>query len=99
MNCFAAIAALGKYISPNSVLTEAAKCGLGCHYRLIDPTRKQANPFEFCNILFDNKLQNKESPIAIIPQRQLFSWKEIENLADLERFSLLLKCFRSAEMA
>jgi transposase len=29
--------------------------------------------------------------MAIIPQRQLFSWKEIENLADLERFSLLLK--------
>jgi hypothetical protein len=29
--------------------------------------------------------------MAIIHQRQLFSWKEIENLADLERFSLLLK--------
>jgi transposase len=29
--------------------------------------------------------------MAIIPQKQLFSWKEIENLADLERFSLLLK--------
>ncbi len=29
--------------------------------------------------------------MAIIPQRQLFSWEEIENLADLERFSLLLK--------
>lgn len=29
--------------------------------------------------------------IAIISQRQLFSWKEIENLADMERFSLLLK--------
>lgn len=29
--------------------------------------------------------------MAIIPQRQLFSWQEIENLADLERFSLLLK--------
>ena len=29
--------------------------------------------------------------MAIIPQRQLFSWKEIGNLADLERFSMLLK--------
>ena len=29
--------------------------------------------------------------MAIIPQRPLFSWKEIENLADLERFSLLLE--------
>jgi hypothetical protein len=29
--------------------------------------------------------------VAIISQRQLFSWKEIENLADLERFSMLLK--------
>ncbi len=29
--------------------------------------------------------------MAIIPQKQLFSWKEIENLADLDRFSLLLK--------
>ena len=29
--------------------------------------------------------------MAIIPQRQLFSWKEIENLADLERLSLLIK--------
>ena len=29
--------------------------------------------------------------MAIISQRQLFSWKEIKNLADLERFSLLLE--------
>lgn len=29
--------------------------------------------------------------MAIIPQKQLFSWKEIENLADLKRFSLLVK--------
>lgn len=29
--------------------------------------------------------------MAIIAQRQLFSWKEIENLADLERLSLLIK--------
>ena len=29
--------------------------------------------------------------MAIIPQRQLFSWEEIENLADLKRFSLLLR--------
>lgn len=29
--------------------------------------------------------------MAIISQRQLFSWKEIENLADLERLSLLLE--------
>jgi hypothetical protein len=29
--------------------------------------------------------------MAIIPQRQLFSWKEIENLGDLQRFSLLVK--------
>jgi hypothetical protein len=29
--------------------------------------------------------------VAIIHQKQLFSWKEIENLADLERLSLLLK--------
>jgi len=29
--------------------------------------------------------------VAIISQRQLFSWKEIENLADLERFSMLLE--------
>jgi hypothetical protein len=29
--------------------------------------------------------------MAIIPQKQLFSWKEIENLADLQRLSLLLK--------
>ena len=38
-----------------------------------------------------NKLQRKESPVAIIHQKQLFSWQEIENLADLERLSLLLK--------
>lgn len=44
-----------------------------------------------CNILFGNKLQRKESPMAIIPQRQLFSWKEIENLADLERLLLLIR--------
>ncbi len=29
--------------------------------------------------------------MAIIPQRQLFSWKEIEDLGDLKRFSLLVK--------
>lgn len=29
--------------------------------------------------------------MAIIPQSQLFSWKEIETLADLERLSLLIK--------
>lgn len=29
--------------------------------------------------------------MAIIPQKQLFSWEEIENLADLQRFSLLIK--------
>jgi len=29
--------------------------------------------------------------MAIIPQKQIFSWKEIEDLADLQRFSLLLK--------
>jgi hypothetical protein len=29
--------------------------------------------------------------MAIIPQQQLFSWKEIENLADLQRLWLLLK--------
>ena len=29
--------------------------------------------------------------MAIIPQKQLFSWKEIENLADLRRLSLVLK--------
>lgn len=29
--------------------------------------------------------------MAIIPQRALFSWQEIEDLADLERFSLLLR--------
>ena len=28
--------------------------------------------------------------MAIIHQKQLFSWKEIENLADLQRLSLLL---------
>ena len=44
-----------------------------------------------CNILSVNKLQRKDSPVAIIPQRQLFSWKEIEDLADLQRFSLLVK--------
>jgi hypothetical protein len=29
--------------------------------------------------------------MAIIPQKQLFSWKEIEDLADLRRFSLLVR--------
>jgi len=29
--------------------------------------------------------------MAIIPQKQIFSWKEIENLADLQRFSLLIE--------
>ena len=29
--------------------------------------------------------------MAIIPQKQIFSWKEIEDLADLQRFSLLVK--------
>jgi len=29
--------------------------------------------------------------MAIIPQRQLFSWKEIENLGDLQRLQLALK--------
>lgn len=29
--------------------------------------------------------------MAIIPQKQLFSWKEIEDLGDLQRFSLLVK--------
>jgi len=29
--------------------------------------------------------------MAIIPQRQLFSWKEIENLGDLQRLQLVLK--------
>jgi hypothetical protein len=29
--------------------------------------------------------------MAIIPQKQLFSWKEIEDLADLQRFSMLVK--------
>lgn len=29
--------------------------------------------------------------MAIILQKQLFSWKEIEDLADLQRFSLLVK--------
>jgi hypothetical protein len=29
--------------------------------------------------------------MAIIPQKQLFSWKEIENLGDLQRLQLVLK--------
>ena len=29
--------------------------------------------------------------MAIIPQRQLFSWEEVENSADMQRFSLLVK--------
>ena len=29
--------------------------------------------------------------MAIIPQKQLFSWKEIKDLADLRRFSLLVR--------
>ena len=29
--------------------------------------------------------------MAIIPQRQLFSWKEIEALGDLERLRLVLE--------
>lgn len=29
--------------------------------------------------------------MAIIPQKQLFSWEEIEDLSDLQRFSLLIK--------
>ena len=36
--------------------------------------------------------------MAIIPQRQLFSWKEIENLADLQRFSLLVKYLPDEEL-
>lgn len=36
--------------------------------------------------------------MAIISQRQLFSWKEIENLADLERFSMLLKYLPDEDM-
>ena len=28
--------------------------------------------------------------MAIIPQKQLFSWKEIENLGDLQRLQLVL---------
>ena len=28
--------------------------------------------------------------MAIIPQKQLFSWKEIENLGDLDRLRLVL---------
>ena len=28
--------------------------------------------------------------MAVIPQKQLFSWKEIENLGDLSRLRLLL---------
>lgn len=36
--------------------------------------------------------------MAIIPQRQFFSWKEIENLADLERLSLLIKHLPDEEL-
>ena len=36
--------------------------------------------------------------MAIIPQRQLFSWKQIENLADLERFLLLIKHLPDEEL-
>ncbi len=41
--------------------------------------------------------------MAIISQRSLFSWKEIEDIGDLERFFLLLKYLpdeqlREAEM-
>ncbi len=36
--------------------------------------------------------------MAIITQRQLFPWKEIENLADLERFSLLIKHLPDEEL-
>ena len=36
--------------------------------------------------------------MAIIQQKQLFSWKEIENLGDLERFSLILKYLPDEEL-
>lgn len=36
--------------------------------------------------------------MAIIPQKQLFSWKEIEDLADLKRFSLLVKYLPDSEL-
>jgi len=36
--------------------------------------------------------------MAIIPQKQLFSWKEIENLADLQRFFLLIKYLPDEEL-
>jgi len=36
--------------------------------------------------------------VAIISQRQLFSWKEIENLGDLERFSMLLEYLPDEEL-
>ena len=57
-----------------------------------------ANPSELCNILSQNKLQRKDSPMAIISQRQLFSWEEIENMGDLERFSLLLEYLPDEEL-
>jgi hypothetical protein len=41
--------------------------------------------------MLGKQVTRKDSPMAIIPQQSLFSWKEIENLADLQRFSLLLK--------
>src|SRR6056297_162951 len=36
--------------------------------------------------------------MAIISQKQLFSWKEIEDLADLQRFSLLIKYLPDSEL-
>lgn len=36
--------------------------------------------------------------MAIIPQKQLFSWKEIDNLADLQRFFLLIKYLPDEEL-
>jgi len=39
------------------------------------------------------KTKDKEEfPIAILTQQRLFGWDEIENLGDLDRLRLVLKC-------
>ncbi len=53
--------------------------------------KKVVTPMFSCDILTQQQTNNKGVTVAIITERSLFGWKEVEELGDLERLHLVLK--------
>jgi len=60
--------------------------------------KKMSSPFLNHDILMDETIKKERELTMSITQKQLFGWKEIEELGDLERLNLVLKVIPDEEI-